>query len=634
MTTGPTHHVKPSSVPSPGAARRQVWLAAGLIVVAGVAAYHNSFGGPFVFDDLLSIVENSTIRNLGSLDVLRPPSGQGLTVEGRPLLNFSFALNYAASGQTVGSYHALNLGIHLAAGLAFFGVVRRTLLRQGAPVPPAARAAALPIALVAALLWLLHPLQTESVTYVVQRAESLMGLFFLVALYGFVRGVDGAETMVGGGRRWFALGVAAAFSGAATKEVTAALPLIVLLYDRTFVAGTFRAAWRERGRVHLALLSCWLLIGALIVGAGNRGGTVGFGSHVAWGTYALTQFGAIAHYVRLTFWPSPLIFDYGTEWAVGVTDVWPSMLLVLALGAGSLLALRRWPAWGFLGGWFFAPLAPTSLIPGNRQAMAEHRMYLPLAALAMTVAIVGFLWLHRRSSAWRTIPAILVVVALATLTMQRNRDYRTELGLFRDTVAKRPNYGFAHYNLGKALAESGAPSDAVGHYEAAIRLRPTLAVAHYNLGNALAELGRTTEAVRAYEEALRLAPGHAGSHYNLGNALVRAGRKPEAKEHFAAAVHLAPDFLDAHANLGGVLLELGELEPARQEFERVLAADPAIASVHMNLGNVHLLAGRRPEATREFSRALELEPNFAAARDALKRLGAAGPTEGKNRSDR
>src|SRR5271170_509528 len=153
-----------------------------LIVAAGLLAYRKSYGGPFVFDDPPSILYNATIRHLWPFwSVLRPPHGEGITVGGRPVLNLSLAVNYAISGTRVWSYHALNLLIHILAGLTLFGIVRRTLERVGSG--DLARPYLLGLAIT--LLWILHPLQTESVTYVVQRAESLMGLFYLLTLYCF-----------------------------------------------------------------------------------------------------------------------------------------------------------------------------------------------------------------------------------------------------------------------------------------------------------------------------------------------------------------------------------------------------------------------------------------------------------------
>ena len=175
--------------PSFAASRGAIWLAAICLVGAILAAYHNSFSGPFVFDDSAAIVGNPTIRHLSALgEVLSPPREGGQTVGGRPVVNLSLAVNYALGGTEVRGYHVFNLGVHALGALLLFGVARRTLLQ------PALRErfgpAATPLALAVAGLWAVHPLQTESVTYTIQRAESLMGLWYLLTLYGFIRGID------------------------------------------------------------------------------------------------------------------------------------------------------------------------------------------------------------------------------------------------------------------------------------------------------------------------------------------------------------------------------------------------------------------------------------------------------------
>ena len=340
----------PPRPPEPAAAtpsRRVVALACGLLVLAVFAAYANSLSGPFVYDDKDSIVDNLTLRHLWPLsDVLAPLSG-GLTVSGRPVLNLSLALNFAAGGLDVRGYHAANILIHALACLTLFGLVRRTL------VQPSLRdrfgAAALPVAFTVAALWALHPLQTEAVTYIVQRAESLMGLFYLLTLYGFVRSVDAPAP-----GRWQALSVAACLLGMATKENMVSAPVLVLLLDRAFVAGSFAEAWRRRRGFYAALAATWILLGGLLASTGgNRGGSAGLGVDITWWAYALTQFPALVHYVRMSFWPTPLVFDYGTFWIGSLADVWPQACVVVALVAGTLVrAGGGSPRSGFSAGGF------------------------------------------------------------------------------------------------------------------------------------------------------------------------------------------------------------------------------------------------------------------------------------------
>lgn len=609
----------PSPPPAPPAVStvRAPWLAAGLVAAATALAYHNSFGGPFVFDDLLAIPENPTIRRLWPLtDVLFPPRGEGLSVEGRPVLNLTLALNYAFGGTAVAGYHAFNLAVHTLAALTLFGLVRRTFALPR--LAPRFGAAALPLATAIALLWAVHPLHTAAVTYIIQRAEALVGLCYLATLYAFVRGVA-----AGGCAGWFTAAWTACLVGMATKEVMVSAPLLVLCFDRIFVAASWREVFRARGRVHAALFATWLLLGALVLGTGTRGGTAGFGIGVTPWAYALTQCESVVRYLGLAFWPSPLVFDHGVKW-IGPAAAAPWAAVLLALLAANVVAFRRAPAAAWLGLLFFAVLSPTSsFVPGNRQTMAEHRMYLPLAAV-LTLVVAGTYLAARTPARRRAAAAVAVAAVLAAgaLTVRRNEDYRTVLTLYRDTVEKRPANGFARYNLAKVLADAGAHAEAVVHFEAAARLMPGIAYIPFNLANSLAALGRTPDAVAALETALRLDPRYARAHFNLGLLRLGAGDRAAAATHFRTALDLDPAYLEARGNLGGVLLELGRLDDARVHLEAVARARPDAVEAHFGLGNLHLLQRRWADAALAFETVLRLRPDLAVARERLAQARA------------
>jgi len=292
-----------------------------LVIAAGLLAYHNSFTGPFIYDDLPSILTNLSIRHLWPIwHALSPPHEGGITVEGRPLVNLSLAVNYAFGGYNVWGYHVVNLAIHLLAGLTLLGVVRRTLLR------PVLRerfgAAANELAVATAVLWTVHPLQTESVTYVVQRAESIMGLCYLLTLYCFIRGAESRRPGV-----WYGVSVVACGLGMASKEVMVSAPLMVLLYDRTFLSGSFREAWRRRWPLYLGLAAGWILLGVLVASwqlPATSANAQRLG--LSWRQYLATEPGVILYYLRLSVWPHPLCLDYwvrplghGRETLLGVS---------------------------------------------------------------------------------------------------------------------------------------------------------------------------------------------------------------------------------------------------------------------------------------------------------------------------
>jgi tetratricopeptide (TPR) repeat protein len=594
---------------------RRTGLVAGLVIVlAALAAYHATFSAPFVFDDTDSIVGNPTIRRLWPIGpVLSPPAATGQTVGGRPLLNLSLALNYAIGGLRVEGYHLTNLGIHLLAGLTLFGIVRRTLRR---------RPSATLLAFAVALLWTVHPLQTESVTYLIQRAESLMGLCYLLTLYGFIRYAEGTHA------GWAVLSFLACLGGMATKEVMVSAPVMVLLYDGVFVTGGLRAAWRRHGRLHLALAGTWLLLAALVLPNHTRGGSTGFGSGISWAHYVRLQFPAIVHYLRLAVWPHPLIFDYGTQWVGWPGLDLPAAVAVLALVALTVAALRRCPAVGFLGAWFFAILAPTSLVPGNRQTLAEHRMYLALIPVVVALVLgLDRLWERAgRSSRWTLVTCLGLAAAGTALTARRNEDYRSNLVLWADTVAKVPGNPYAQADLGVALDGAGDEAGAAAHYAEALRLKPdmpNLHKAHDDLGIALAKLGRLPEAQAQFEEAVRLMPSFPAAHNDLGNALRREGRLGEAEAELREAVRLQPDYTTAWLNLALVCSNGGRWPEAIAAGRRAAELEPADAETHLQLANVLAQAGQLADAVPEYERSLQLNPRSAAAHDHLGHAWAA-----------
>jgi len=593
----------PTTAPEGAPGRLQTLAAAALIALAILAAYNNCYRAPFVYDDQSAILENASIRRLWPPGDALLSAPAGTTVAGRPVANLTLAVNYALCGTQVRGYHALNVLIHVLAALALFGVVRRTL--EGPALAGRFGKDAAALALAAALLWSLHPLQTECVTYVVQRVESLMGLLYLLTLYCFIRSA-GSRRPTG----WQACAVAACALGMATKEVMATAPLVVLLYDRTFVAGSFREAWRRRRGLYLSLAATWLLLAGLAAGTGwSRGGSAGFNAGVSPGDYWLTQFEAIARYAGLAVWPRPLVFEYGPFRVHSVAGVLPFALCFAALAAATLAALRRRPALGFLGAWFLVILAPSSVVPVATQSMAEHRMYLPLAAVAVAAAAAAYSCAGRRGLA----ALGLLALALGALTARRNETYASEMGLWADTVAKRPDNANARNNLGLALFRAGRTPEAIREYRAALGIQPAYPGVLNNLGNALDLSGSNQEAIGCYEAALRIVPGFAAAHYNLAKALDRTGRTAEAIGHFEEALRIEPGRADGHEGLGEALLRSGRTAEAVAQFEAALRISPGLARARFDLGNALAQAGRIPEAIGSFEEALRIQPGLAEA---------------------
>lgn len=587
--------------------RRQRLLAGAAVVAVVIAVYADSLRGPFVFLDVPAIVDNPTLRHLWPLStVLHPPDAGGLTVGGRPIVNLSLALNFAAGGLQVIGYHLANLAIHAACALLLLGIARRSL--------------GLGAATIAALLWAAHPLDTEAVTWIVQRAESLMALFYLGTLYCFIRYTERP--------RWGVLAFLACLLGMGTKEVMVSAPVLVLLYDRRP---------RRHWRMHAALFATWLPLAVLVARGGGRGGTAGFGLGFSWGRYVLTECRVVWTYLRLAVWPHPLDFNYTYRLASGFSAAVLATPLLLILAAAAYFlpgqveaAFRRWirpgppreaaipavKAAGYGGLWFFAILAPTALVPGGTQTIAEHRMYLALVPLAAGAAWLMWKALGRRS--WFVAAPLVAVLAAATAA--RNRVYASDYSLWRDTVRRSPDNPFAQDNFGVAAVGRGEDAQAIRAFTTALALKPNYAEAANNLGQAEAHAGRLEEALAHFRLALRVRPDYPEARTNLGVALARAGRPAEAIAAFQAVLRSHPRYVEARNDLAVVEAETGRFAEAIADYRLALRQGPDSAETRYNLGNALLAAGRPAEAIGEYRRSLRLQRGNA---DAAANLGAA-----------
>ncbi|MGB2985459.1 MAG: tetratricopeptide repeat protein [Phycisphaerae bacterium] len=506
-----------------------------LVIVAGIGVYANSFSGEFLLDDQREITKSEKIHHLW------PP--WDIVARGRrPVVDLSLAANYAIGGLNVWGYHAFNLAVHILAALTVFGIVRRTLLRKG--FRDRHEAGSSWFALVVALIWVVHPLQTQSVTYIIQRAESLMGLFYLVTVYCVARVADSSR-----GRWWCAAAVAACALGMGSKAVMVSAPLVVLLYDRIFIAGSLAQILRRRWGLYLGLAGTWSvlvvcgIVGGVLSTSVRGTATVGFSfKGITPIEYALTQPGVILHYLRLAVWPYPLCFDY--VWSVARTfgAVVPPALVVIALLGATLWAFWRKPRLGFVGAWFFLILSPTSSFIPIKDPLFEHRMYLPLAAVVVLAVMSGHAVLehlsHRfaRVKAWRVPIACGVVLtiggAFGYATVKRNRDYHNDLRMWADVVAKRPDNYRAHLNLGNEYYRRKDYETALAHYRETARIKPHYVTPHQYAAHCSWYLKRVDEGLGFYKTAAEVEerefPNLFSVRLEYANHLAGVGRVDEA----------------------------------------------------------------------------------------------------------
>ncbi len=597
-----------------------------LIVVPALFAYRNSFDGVFVFDDRASIVDNPNVRNdapwADPWKAMQAP--RNITVSGRPVASFTFAMNYAMAPtlpfkEDVWGYHAVNLAIHLTSTLLLFGIVRRSLNSDI-------------VAAATAVLWSVHPLTTGAVTYIVQRVESLMAMFMLLTLYCAIRawgepGLKSRPTSEGHpvdvGRSfssgaWMVLAVIACALGMGSKEAMVGAPLIVVAWDWVFIKKPFREILRERWMLYAGLEATWIVLFALVAMDARP---LSSGFHFPewpWTTYFLTETGVIVRYLQLAIWPRPLILDYDVRQATSFGQVAPQFVLLSMMFVLGLWGFVRRASWGFAILTVFILLAPTSsVLPIVTEIAAEHRMYLPLALVIAVVAGGLYSLLTRtlprnRASAVAAITMLLLAAPLAMETYARNAVYASDAGIWFDTIQKQPRNSRARNNYASNLLKSGQSQAAEDHLRIAVAESPNFAEAHANLGVALAREGRTAEALPHFERALEINPFYTDAYEHIAEAYRSQNQLAKAVKYFLKALDQRPDDV-ALLNRTAWIFATAVDAAARDGNQAIVLAEHAVklterkdASSLDSLAAAYAEAGRFDEAIATGTESLAL----------------------------
>ncbi len=624
-----------------------------LVLVAGTLVYARTFGVPFVFDDIHAIVQNLRIREWS----------RELVASDRPLVDLSLGLNYALGGLHVVGYHAFNLVVHLACGWLLFDVVRRTFRLTGTLAGREDDAACF-----AALLFVVHPLQTESVTYVISRSELLMALCYLATLDLVLL----AEFRPEWRRVLWVLAVAVCAVGMAAKPIMVTAPLAVWWLSWWILAPPTRPRLAfastapavevpRRWPLHLGLCATWLVLVALFAGRRHPGAGLDIGLEPL--DYLRTQLGVTWHYFRLLVWPVGQVLDY--DWPLAARwgereVVVPALGWVLILVVLGWLAYRRRRAATFWLGFAVLALLPSSSVIPIADLVFEHRMYLTVGGVAALAALVA-----GRAAAWAprtvTAAALATVVTLGWLAAARNEVWRDPVTLWTDNLVKAPAKQRVYRNLEEAyqrrgdqagmrrvvlaeldalqrlhradprdprvltglangLARVGRMQDALAAVLESIRLDPRDPIARAVHGALLMQLARPGEAVGPLEMAAAMIEGHVGwierdtkrvVQVNLGWAYAAVGRTSDALRVLRAAA--ADGDVSAMNNLGSVLGRVGQWDQAKQVLERARRRDPEDPNVESNLGWVYANLGRLDEAAALLERAILQQPNEPSA---------------------
>lgn len=578
--------------------------------------------GHFLFDDRYSIVENKSIHAVWPLSQsLWGP--RDMPTAGRPLVNLSFALNYAVGQLNVFGYHLVNVVLHSINAVLLFAFLRWTIERSSWST--LWRNAAKNLALMIAMLWALHPMQTETVTYVTQRTELMMALFFLLTLYTARRAWD--TTNPKAGYAWQILSVLACGLGMGCKEVMVVAPVMVMIYDLTILKCLISRLFQRRWPLYLGLVATWGILASLLA-TNPRGSSVGVDLDVKPLEYLALQFWAIDHYLWLALWPSKLVGDYGEFKPISMGTWLPCLLiLVLLVGVTTWAWFRKRPL-SFLGVWFFLILAPTSsVVPIATEPIAERRMYLPLAAVMLVLVFAVFKLVSRWSgevgSQSGTVKlthrymlgsiAMLVASIYGVATYSRNEVFRTELAFWSDVTQKLPRNSRGFNILGSTYLNENQPELALASLKHAIELEPGDSGVLCSLGIWYAKHGDITEALAYFDRSIAINPRLFDPLFNRGLIFLKQDKLDEAIQSFKAAIRVNPNISNLYVTLGSAQFMKNELDDAIENFRIATQIDPQSSDAFSNLGAAMNRKSEFQQAIDMSHKALAIEPTKAAA---------------------
>jgi tetratricopeptide (TPR) repeat protein len=573
----------------------RTWLLVLVLLIVTFAAYQSVWHAGFIWDDDDHLTANPAMTAPHGLRMI----WSSLAVSRYyPLTLTTFWVQRRFWGLNPMPYHLVNIALHAINGILVFLVLRRLRVRA---------------AWLAAMLWVLHPVNVESAAWITELKNTQSGALFFLAVLCFLR----FETTATNG--WYALALLCGLAAMLSKPSTVVLPLAMLLCLWWERGGWSRSdrGWRRADLRRIApffILASGMSAWTVIEQRGHilRAGTAEW--KLSMPERLVIAGKAVWFYAAKLFWPVPLAFVY-PRWAVDAEALSSWMPLAgLVVVAIVLWVWRRqvWARAGLFGfGFFVAALLPVlgffDVYYFRYSFVADHFQYLASVGLIAVVASGAAMVCDRAGRLGRQIGAVaaaVVLLLLAALTWRQGHIYCDVETLWRDTLTKNPQCWMAHNNLGATLASLGRVPEAMGQYEQALRINPDSATAHNDLGSALTGQGRLPEAIAHYEQALRLKPNYPEAHNNLGAALMREGRLQEAISHYEQALRLRPAYPEAHYYLANALIRLGKVQEAIGHYEETLRLQPDFADAYNNLA--WLLATHAPAQGGNAARSVTL----------------------------
>ncbi len=599
---------------------------------------------PFISDDISKIVDNPDVKSINSgfdkfvFSYATSPKNFRHNDPSRPIVYFSFAVNYVLDGINPFGYRLFNLIIHILNGILCFFIVKEIMFILRLPW--------MIVSIASSLIFAVHPANVNVVAYVYSRSDALATLFYLASILSFARS-DNNKLLSKASIFLFFL---ALFS----KQIAVTLPVIILLYDLCFTSKFDLKDLIKQRRKHypywltLILYICFRYL--YLGGIGDLEARETINRYF----YLATQPSVILKYLTMTLIPHGFSFDHNIS---PLTSIWnlkslvPLTIILSIWGYLLTKTFRRseyiWVILTFGFSWFLVTLLPTSSIFPTTNVFVENRMYLAGIGISLIAAYVI------NSLKSYSFPMLaLVVLTLSALTWNRNQIYKDPIlieeeilskypdhprsnnnlalllrddvraeHLLKKAIAAKPDYADAHSNLALLYYKRKEHEKSILEYNLAVSLNPRLYNAWFNLGNIYANMKDFSRSEEHYLKAIQENSQYYQAYVNLGLLYSSTQQTDKAKTCFLKAIEIKPDYVESYINLGILLASLKKFEEAEGYLVKAVLIDPKNAYAHINLGNLYQIENKKSQAKSEFQIALLLLPGNTFLNDRIKKLG-------------
>lgn len=613
-----------------------------LITVTGFLCYSNTFNSPFVFDDNRNIADNPLIRDLRYFTGTPMPESSIYNAHLHQVVKFfksryvgylTLAINFRLNGLDVTGYHVFNLIIHITNAMLIYWLIvlifktpcfsKQNGSRQCHANVPEGRYTSKTLAMVIALLFVCHPVQTQAVTYTIQRFASLATLFYLFSVVMYIQ----SRLLVS--YSWKTICITTAILSAIlamkTKELSFTLPVVITLVEVMFFTGKFK----QRCLYIIPFLLTMPIIPLTLIGSNttlselhdiNRPFEIASMPDISRWDYLFTQFRVIVTYMRLLILPinQNLDYDYPIYRSLFIPGVLISLaFLISILGVAIFLynlsggpghnsrPCLRLIAFGIF--WFFVTISVESSIIPIADVIFEHRLYLPsvgaiIAIVTATTLGMSKVVIRKPSVRKFILPLVLLILTVLSIaTYNRNSIWQDKVRLWSDIVKKSPAKPRPNLQLAELYTDMGYINDAMKQYQKAISLKPDSGDAHMSISRLYAYLGHYDEAISETQAGTKYYKDAYRSYYKPGETSI-------AFEDYFATVHFA---------LGNTFAGWGRMEAALDEFLAAISLKPDYAQAYVSAGNVYATWGQYDEAIKKYQTALEIRPDFTDAQQNL-----------------